>query len=109
MLRLVFALVGVTLLAVTALAVIWLAGQVLAGLGLVVAGTAGVLFKLLWFLIVAGVLGGLVYFVTSAWRPAGRGQGRAASPAPAKAAPPVIVATAAPLDTPAESPSTPGR
>ena len=109
MLRLVFALVGVILLAVTALAMIWMAGHVLAGLGRVVAGTAGVLFKLLWFLIVAGVLGGLVYFVTSAWRPAGRGQGRAASPAPVKAVPSVIVATAAPLETPVEGPSTTGR
>ena len=70
MTRLLFALAGVALLAVTALGVLWLAGELLVGAGLLAVGTAGILLKLLWFLLVVGVLGGLTYFVASAWRPA---------------------------------------
>lgn len=69
MTRLLLSLAGVILLAVVALAVIWLVGQVLVGAGSLAVGTAGVLLKLLWFLVVAALLGGLVYFVANAWRP----------------------------------------
>ncbi|UQN06385.1 hypothetical protein [Deinococcus sp. QL22] len=72
MTRLLFALLGVILLAVTALALVWLAGQVLVGLGVFVVGAAGVLGRLLWYLAFTGVLAGIVFFVASAWRPASR-------------------------------------
>ena len=74
MLRVLIALLGVLLLACTALALVWLAGQLLAGMGLLLVGTAGVLLRLLWFLLLAGVLGGLVFFVTNAWRPVSAGR-----------------------------------
>ncbi|GAA5532592.1 hypothetical protein E5F05_13900 [Deinococcus metallilatus] len=70
MTRLLFALAGVVLLALTALALLWLAGQLLVGLGAFVVGVTAVLVRLLSFLIVAGGLGGLAYFIASAWRPA---------------------------------------
>ena len=69
MTRLLLALAGVLLLAVLALALVWLAGQLLAGLGVFLVGTAGVLGRLLGFLLVTGLLGGLAYFLASAWRP----------------------------------------
>ncbi|WP_231881580.1 hypothetical protein [Deinococcus puniceus] len=72
MTRLLFALLGVILLAVTALALVWLAGQLLVGLGVFVVGAAGVLGRLLWYLAFTGVLAGIVFFVASAWRPASR-------------------------------------
>lgn len=84
MTRMAFFLLGVALLAVTALGALWLLGQLLAGLGAFIAGTAGVLLRLLWFLAVAGLLGGVAFFLASAWRPAGRGAGpqrRVAAPA----------------------------
>ncbi|ABF45458.1 MULTISPECIES: hypothetical protein [Deinococcus] len=70
MTRLLFALAGVVLLALTALALLWLAGELLVGLGAFVVGTAAVLARLLRFLLLAGGLGGLAYFLASAWRPA---------------------------------------
>ena len=89
MARVILALVGVLLLAVTALALIWVLGQLLVGVGVVVVGTAGVLSRLLWFLVFTGLLSGLVYFVASAWRPAPRaapqkpaGDGTVSDPAP---------------------------
>lgn len=91
MTRVVFFLLGVALLAVTALGALWLLGQLLAGLGAFIAGTAGVLLRLLWFLAVAGVLGGVAFFLAGAWRPAGRGSGpqrRVAAPASAAPATP---------------------
>lgn len=72
MARFLLALVGVVLLAITALALVWLLGQVLVGVGAFVVGAAGVLSRLLWFLVFTGFLAGLVYFFTSAWRPANR-------------------------------------
>lgn len=72
MTRILLALAGVILLAVTALAAVWLLGQLLTGLGLFVVGAAGVLGRLLWFLLITGVLAGVVYFVASAWRPSVR-------------------------------------
>lgn len=70
MTRILLALAGVALLAVVALTVLWLAGQLLVGVGSVAVSTAGVMLKLLWFLSLSALLGGLVYFVASAWRPA---------------------------------------
>ncbi|WP_029479283.1 hypothetical protein [Deinococcus frigens] len=72
MARLILAAVGVILLAIAALALVWLLGQLLVGLGAFVVGTAAVLWRLLGFLILAGALGGLVYFLASAWRPSSR-------------------------------------
>lgn len=69
MTRLLLALGGVLLLALTALGLLWLIGEMLVGVGLLAVGTAGVLARLLWFLVWAGVLGAVVYFVASAWRP----------------------------------------
>ncbi len=74
MARLILAAIGVVLLAVAALALVWLLGQLLVGLGAFVVGTAGVLWRLLGFLIVVAGLGGLVYFLASAWRPSSRTQ-----------------------------------
>ena len=68
MARLVVALLGVVLLALLALAGVWLLGQLFIGLGAFVVGAAGVLGRLIWFLLVAGVLCSVVYFVTSSWR-----------------------------------------
>ncbi|GGR50645.1 hypothetical protein GCM10008959_09900 [Deinococcus seoulensis] len=87
MTRLLLALAGVILLAVTALALVWLIGQVLVGLGAVLVGAVGVLGRLLWFLLVTGLLAGLVYFVTSAWRPALRARGGSEPARPASVAP----------------------
>ncbi|GGO17996.1 hypothetical protein [Deinococcus humi] len=69
MARLILAIIGVVLLAVAALSLVWLLGQLLVGLGAFVVGTAAVLWRLLGFLILAGTLGGLAYFLASAWRP----------------------------------------
>ncbi|UBV43844.1 hypothetical protein LAJ19_06415 [Deinococcus taeanensis] len=69
MTRLLLALAGVVLLAVTALGAVWLLGQLLTGLGVFIVGAAGVLGRLLWFLMLTGLLSGAVYFVASAWRP----------------------------------------
>ncbi len=69
MARLILAVIGVVLLAVAALSLVWLLGQMLVGLGAFVVGTAAVLWRLLGFLILAGALGGLAYFLASAWRP----------------------------------------
>ena len=71
MARLVVALLGVVLLALLALAGVWLLGQLFIGIGALVVGTAGVLGRLIWFLLVAGVLCSVVYFVTSSWRKPG--------------------------------------
>ena len=68
MARLVVALLGVVLLALLARAGVWLLGQLFIGIGALVVGTAGVLGRLIWFLLVAGVLCSMVYFVTSSWR-----------------------------------------
>jgi hypothetical protein len=73
MARLILAAVGVVLLAIAALSLVWLLGQLLVGLGALVVGTAAVLWRLLGFLLVAGVLGGIAYFLASAWRPSSRG------------------------------------
>ncbi|GAA0522223.1 hypothetical protein [Deinococcus depolymerans] len=106
MTRLLLALAGVILLAVTALAAVWLIGQFLTGLGVFVVGAAGVLGRLLWFLLVTGLLAGLVYFVTSAWRPALRARApRPDLPRPAGAGQPgaadAPAAAALRLDKPA--------
>lgn len=72
MARLILAVIGVVLLAIAALSLVWLLGQLLVGLGAFVVGTAAVLWRLLGFLIVVGALGGLAYFLASAWRPSSR-------------------------------------
>ena len=77
MTRILLGLAGVVLLAVVALGFIWLAGQLLLGVGALAVGTAGVLLRLLWFFVVAGVLGGAAYFVANAWRPGWRGAAQA--------------------------------
>lgn len=66
--RLIALLLGVLLLALLTLTGVWLAGQLLSGLGAFVVAAAGVLAGLLRFLLLAGVLCGVVYFVTSSWR-----------------------------------------
>jgi|GEM_PF-2825425 len=68
MTRLAVAMIGVLLLAFLALAGVWMLGQLLSGLGAFVVGVAGILAGLLKFLLLAGVLCGVVYFVTSSWR-----------------------------------------
>ena len=68
MTRVVVAVIGVLLLAVLGLAAFWLLGQLIVGVGAFLVGTAGVLAGLIKFLLLAGILCGLVYFVTSSWR-----------------------------------------
>ena len=68
MTRLLVLLLGVVLLAILTLTGVWLAGQLLSAVGTFVVAAAGVLAGLLRFLLLAGVLCGLVYFVTSSWR-----------------------------------------
>ncbi|MGI8747460.1 MAG: hypothetical protein ACR2J4_03775 [Deinococcus sp.] len=68
MTRLVAALLGLLLLALLGLAGVWLLGQLLAGLGTFVVGLASVLGSLLRFLLTAGAVCGVVYFVASSWR-----------------------------------------
>ena len=103
--RVVLALVGVLLLAVTALALIWVLGQLLVGVGVVVVGTAGVLSRLLWFLVFTGLLSGLVYFVASAWRPASRSAPqKPAGGGPVSAAPSTPVRLAEPVASQAVTP-----
>ncbi|WP_291429406.1 hypothetical protein [Deinococcus sp.] len=111
MTRLLLALAGVILLAVTALALVWLIGQVLVGVGAFVVGAAGVLGRLLWFLLVTGLLAGLVYFVASAWRPALRARGGSEPARPSESARPGAVArpasaTPVRLEKPPVSPDT---
>ncbi|WP_309571651.1 methyltransferase domain-containing protein [Deinococcus sp.] len=79
--RVFMALIGVILLAVVALALLWLLGEVMVGLGAFVVGTAAVLSRLLSFLIFTGLLSGLVYFVTSAWRPVAKVAAPSTAPA----------------------------
>ena len=67
--RVLLFVLGVLLLCAAALAALWLAGQVLAVLGALLTGAAGVLGRLLIFLPLAALSGGLSYFVASAWRP----------------------------------------
>ena len=68
MTRLIVALVGVVVLALLALAGVWLLGELLTGLGGLIVGVASVLGGLLKFLLVGGVVCGVVYFVASSWR-----------------------------------------
>ena len=68
MTRLLVALLGVLLLALLGLAGLWMLGQLLSGVGAFVVGAARVLAGLMRFLLLAGVLCGVVYFVTSSWR-----------------------------------------
>ncbi len=68
MTRLFVLLLGVLLLALVTLTGVWLVGQLLSGLGAFVVAAAGVLAGLLRFLLLAGGLCGVVYFVTSSWR-----------------------------------------
>jgi hypothetical protein len=68
MTRAAVAVIGVLLLAVLGLAAFWLLGQLIVGVGAFMVGMAGVLAGLLKFLLLSGVLCGLVYFVTSSWR-----------------------------------------
>lgn len=68
MARLVSAVVGVVVLAAVALLVVWLLGQLLIGLGIFVVGLARVLTGVAKFLLIAGALCGLAYFLASAYR-----------------------------------------
>ncbi|GGQ97005.1 hypothetical protein [Deinococcus ruber] len=68
MTRLIVAVLSVVLLALLALAGVWLLGQLLTGLGALIVGVASVLGSLLKFLLTAGVVCGVVYFVASGWR-----------------------------------------
>lgn len=110
MTRVLLFVAGIFLLAVTALGVLWLAGQVLVGVGAVLAGAAGALLRLLWFLALAGVVGGLTYFVSNAWRPGRRvASAFAAVPAPKarrperRVAAPASLTASAPLVVAAQS------
>ena len=69
MARALLFVLGVALLCAAALAALWAAGQVLAALGALLTGAAGVLGRLLIFLVLGALAGGVSYFVASAWRP----------------------------------------
>lgn len=79
--------IGVLLLCVTALAALWMAGQLLVGLGTLLTGAAGVVLQLLWFGALALLLGGVTYFIAHAWRPGKPVSTLSGAPAPAPAAP----------------------
>lgn len=68
MARLFASLLAVVLLAFVALALVWLVGQVLTGVGVFLAGAAGVLGRTLLYLLLATLLGGVAYFLASAYR-----------------------------------------
>lgn len=67
--RVLLFLAGVIIMALLALCIIWLAGQLALGIGLLLVGLSDIFFKLLWFCLLSGLLGGVAYFITSAWRP----------------------------------------
>lgn len=56
-------------LAAIGLGLLWVAGQLLVGLSSIIANIAELLLSLIWFLVLAFVLGGASYFITSTWRP----------------------------------------
>ncbi|WP_041230607.1 hypothetical protein [Deinococcus peraridilitoris] len=66
--RLFTSLLAVVLLAGIALAALYLFGQLLGFLGVFLAGSALVLAKLVWYLLLAALLGGLTYFMASLYR-----------------------------------------
>lgn len=91
--RVLLFVLGVLLLCAAALAALWAAGQVLVALGALLTGAAGVLGRLLIFLVLGAGAGGVSYFVASAWRPGQPvptpgpfGTGPAAAPTPPPAA-----------------------
>ncbi len=67
MTRFVLAVFGVVLIALLGLTSLWLLGQLLSGLGNLVVAAAALLGGVLRFVVVAGVLAGLTYVLTSAW------------------------------------------
>ncbi|PYE54992.1 hypothetical protein [Deinococcus yavapaiensis] len=68
MTRLVSSALAVLLIAAFGLFAVWLAGQVLQFLGVLLTSLAVVLARLAWFLLLAAVLGGLAYFLASVYR-----------------------------------------
>lgn len=98
--RVLLFVLGVLLLCAAALAALWAAGQVLVALGALLTGAAGVLGRLLIFLVLGAGAGGVSYFVASAWRP---GQ-----PVPSQPVPGQPVPTPGPFGTgPAATPTPP--
>ncbi|MGX9686850.1 hypothetical protein ACTQ9L_06865 [Deinococcus wulumuqiensis] len=98
--RVLLFVLGVLLLCAAALAALWAAGQVLVALGALLTGAAGVLGRLLIFLVLGAGAGGVSYFVASAWRP---GQ-----PVPSQPVPGQPVPTPGPFGTgPAAAPAPP--
>lgn len=108
--RVLLFVLGVLLLCAAALAALWAAGQVLVALGALLTGAAGVLGRLLIFLVLGAGAGGVSYFVASAWRP---GQPVPSQPVPSQPVPgqPVLgqpVPTPGPSGTgPAATPTPP--
>ncbi|WP_205413547.1 hypothetical protein [Deinococcus wulumuqiensis] len=82
--RVLLFVLGVLLLCAAALAALWAAGQVLVALGALLTGAAGVLGRLLIFLVLGAGAGGVSYFVASAWRP---GQPVPSQPVPSQPVP----------------------
>ncbi|WP_148234923.1 hypothetical protein [Deinococcus maricopensis] len=68
MARLLAYLLLIVVAAFALLALVWLVGQILTGVGLFLAGAAGVLGRTLLFLLLAALLGGVAYFLASAYR-----------------------------------------
>lgn len=56
-------------LAALGLGLLWIAGQLLVGVSGILANIADIVLSLIWFLVLAIVLGGASYFITSTWRP----------------------------------------
>lgn len=66
--RLLLSLLALVLLAAAGLLALYLLGQLLVFLGIFLRGSAGVLARLLWFLLLATLTGGLAYFLGSVYR-----------------------------------------
>ncbi|GAA3999673.1 hypothetical protein GCM10022631_08240 [Deinococcus rubellus] len=72
MIRLLLAVLGVALAALLGLSVLWLLGELVTGIGQVLVAAAALLIGVLRFVLVAGVLSGLTYVLSSAWARPGR-------------------------------------
>lgn len=68
MTRLLSSILAVVVLVAAGLLAFWLLGHLLRFLGVFIVGLVSVLAGLLWYLLLAALLGGVVYFVTSAYR-----------------------------------------
>lgn len=65
-------MLGVALAALLCLSALWLLGELVSGVGQFLVAAAALLIGVLRFVLVAGLLSGLTYVLTSAWARPGR-------------------------------------